>query len=125
MNFRTVCIVGVLSAGPFGLAFLLLPEQVAAFYGVTGFTESTVLVGRLYGIGLLYTTGAAFAAKDTADAQVQRLLGASNALWSLIGGALCLQSVLAGRSNAMMWSVVALFWVVAVLWWLARPKARA
>jgi hypothetical protein len=125
MNFRLVCIIGILTAGPFGLAFLLLPEQVAGFYGVTGWTESTLLLGRLYGVGLLYTAGAAFAAMDTADARVQALLGASNAAWSVVGGALCLQAVLGGRSNAMMWSAVALFWVVAVLWWLARPKARA
>lgn len=123
MNFRWVCLIGIVASAPFGLGFVLFPEAVSSLYGITGWSASTLLVGRLYGMALLFIAGASFAAQDTQDTTVQRRLCQSNTVCSIIGAVLCLQSVTGGSTNALMWSVVLLFAALAVMFWSARPKA--
>jgi hypothetical protein len=122
MKFKTACTVGAWLAGPFGLAFVVLPEQISSLYGIAGWNPGTSLVGRLYGIGLLYAASAAFAGRNSDDAWYQFGLCSSNGLVSVLGGALCLHAVLTAAANGLMWSTVVLFGALAAMWWSARPR---
>jgi hypothetical protein len=124
MDFRIVCVLGVVVAGIFGLGFLLLPELVSSLYGISGWNPGTTLIARLYGGGLLFTASASFAVKGTLDPAIQRTFGFSFAVVSLIGAAISLQSVTSGGTNALMWSTVAIFAAFAVMWFLAARGAR-
>jgi hypothetical protein len=122
MKFNTACIIGMLAATPFGLAFVAFPEQLSALYGITNWNPGTTVVGRLYGVGLLYAGGAAFSARASEDIALQRLFGATNAVVSAVGAAVCLHSVVTSAANALMWTTVALFIAMAAMWWSARPR---
>lgn len=124
MDFRLVCVLGFVGAGIFGLGFLLLPELVSSYYGISGWNPGTILIARLYGVGLLYTASASFAVKGTTDAVVQRTLGFAFAAVSAIGAVLAFLSVSSGGSNALMWSTVAIFAFYTVVWFLAAKGAR-
>ena len=47
MNFRLVCILGFVGAGVFGLTFLLPPELVSSYYGISGWNSGTTLIGEM------------------------------------------------------------------------------
>ena len=48
MNFRLVCVLGLVVTGVFGLGFLLLPELVSSFYGISSWNPGTTFIARLY-----------------------------------------------------------------------------
>lgn len=124
MSFRLVCTLGFIGAGIFGLGFLLIPELVFSYYGITGWNPGTTLIARLYGVGLLYAASASFAARESTDPRLQRAFGMTFAVVSALGAIASLLSVLSGGSNALMWSTVAIFGFYAIVFFLAGWRAR-
>lgn len=109
MNFRLLCILMLVSAGPFGLAFLLVPELVSSLYGVTGFNPGTIILGRKYGVGLLFASAGAYAVMNSADLALQRRFAQAFGAVSAIGAIVSLHAVLTSSANSLMWSIVVLF----------------
>ena len=81
MSFSLICLIGIIVAAPFGLAFTLAPEQTAAFYGITG-SPGAMFVARLFGIELLSIAGAFFAVRQSTDLGLQRRFALAFSLFS-------------------------------------------
>jgi hypothetical protein len=122
MNFGLVCLLGYVTAGLFGLAFLLAPEVTGALYGVTGWNPGTTGIARYFGIGLLFTAAAAYAVRPTTDHALQRRFAVSFSGASAVGALLSIQLVLSGAMNAMGWSTVAIYVFFAVVWFVVSRR---
>lgn len=116
MTFSVVCLIGIVTALPFGLAFVLTPEGASAMYGISGWNPGTTGIGRLFGTELLYVAAALFAVRDVTDPRIQRRFALGFGLASVLAVALLVQSIFAGASNAWTWSSVAIYVFFALAW---------
>lgn len=116
MQFSVVCLIGIITALPFGAAFALAPEATSAMYGITGWNPGTAGIGRLFGVELLYVAAALFAVRGVTDAEVQRRLAIGFGLASALAAITLVQAIFAGAVNAMTWSSVAIYAFFTVAW---------
>lgn len=116
MNFSVLCLIGIITALPFGAAFVLAPEATSAMYGITGWNAGTTGIGRLFGTELLYVAAALFAVRGVTDPDVQRRFAIGFGLASALATVILVQAIIAGAVNAMTWSSVAIYAFFAVAW---------
>ena len=116
MSFNVVCLIGLFVATPFGLAFLFAPEIASSIYGISGWNSGTTAIARLFGIELLYMSGAIYAVRQTPDSATQRRFSQIFALASTIACVVLIQAVLAGSANSFLWSSVAIYAFFALAW---------
>ena len=67
MNFKPICLIGTVVCALFGLAFLLVPLQVAAIYGMVDWNPGQLTVARLLGVSMLYIAVTLFVAMILVD----------------------------------------------------------
>jgi hypothetical protein len=116
MNFRlTNTLAGIVNL-PFGLGFLLMPEMAGGFYGVTGWNQGTVAVGRLYGVMFLFLALLSFSVRDFSELSVQTKLVRAFFAYCLLAGSMCVFAALSGAMNELMWSGVATYAFFAIAW---------
>jgi hypothetical protein len=128
MKLSTYAIIVTILAIGFGLAFLLVPEKVAEFYGGS-LTAGGIVALRYYGsacvfIGLIYWSysGVSPAAKSWPKLLLYSLV------YDVLQLIITLMAVLNKDSNSMAWSSVALFALLAIasLYYMGQcSKARA
>jgi len=123
MSFRTIQMLVGLAAGAFGVAFLLAPELITSYYGIHDWNSTTVVPARLYGVALLMVAGAAYACLPIEDLALQRRIALANIPTTALGALVSLQSVLAGTTNALMWTTVLIFGFFTAAWWMFRADA--
>lgn len=116
MSFNIVCLIGIITALPFGVAFALAPEATSAVYGISGWNSGTTGIARLFGTELLYVAAALFAVRGVTDPLVQRRLAIGFGLASALAVVILVQSIMSGAVNPMTWSSVALYAFFAVAW---------
>ena len=116
MNFSLVCLIGIVSTIPFGLAFLLAPEAISSMYGVANWNPGTTSIARLFGAVLLYVGGACFAMKDTTDRTVQQRGAWTFSVVSVAAMLVALHSAATGTANSLMWSTVVLYVFFTIAW---------
>lgn len=116
MSFTLLCLISLISSVVFGLAFLLAPESIASIYGIGSWNPGTTTIARLFGIELLYSAGIYFAMKETKDPVIQQRCGWTLALVSAAALLVAVQSIFSGASNALMWSVAALYFFFTIAW---------
>lgn len=115
MRFRVVASVSGILSVVFGLAMMVVPAAIASAYGDTITAREGFIVRLLgasyFGYGVLAWAGAAFA-----DRAGRRVIAATQAVSWALGVPISLSAVLAGLTNPMGWSVVALQVVVPLAW---------
>jgi hypothetical protein len=116
MQPRTVALLTVVSAAPFGLAFLLAPELVSSLFGVSGYNTGTVISARKYGVGLLLASAGAFAIAGSNEAAVIRRFSAGFAAANALGAVVSTHAASTNAANVLMWAIAALFALLAALW---------
>jgi hypothetical protein len=116
MQFKHVCLLGIISSLPFGLAFVLAPEASSAIYGITGWNPGTATIGRLFGAALLYVGATQIAVRGMTDVGVQRGLAIGFGLLSAVATVILAHAVIAGAANAMTWSSVVIYAFFVVAW---------
>jgi hypothetical protein len=116
MTFSVVCLLAAIVTMLFGLGFLLAPEMSAAQYGISGWNAGTLLVARLFGIGLINIGVAALAVRDTTDARTRRSMSTWFALIAALALALSLQAVIGGAVNSLGWLSVAIYGFFTLAW---------
>ena len=116
MNFSVVCLIGILTALPFGAAFALAPEPTSAIYGITGWNSGTTGIARLFGTELLYVAAALFAVRGVTDREVQRQFAIGFGLASALATFILIQAISSGAVNAMSWSSVAIYAFFTAAW---------
>jgi len=122
MNFSLLCMLAYVVTGLFGLAFLLAPEVTGAFYGISGWNPGTTGIARYFGTGLLFTAAAAYAVRPSTDPSLQRRFAGLFSTASVIGALLSIQLVLAGATNALGWSTVAIYVFFAAAWFAVTRR---
>ena len=116
MDFRMIGVIGIVVTAVFGLAFLVAPSAVASLYGITGWSAGQLLIARLFGIELLYVTGALYAVRNIEDRSIQRAFATGLGAASVLGAVATAQAVLAGATNALSWSTVLIYAFFALAW---------
>lgn len=116
MSYRTIQMLVIIAAAPFGAAFLLAPELLTGYYGIEDWNAGTLVPAHLYGVALLMVASAAYACLPIQDPGLQRRIALANIAPTAIGAIVALQSVLAGSSNALMWTTVLLFVFFTAAW---------
>ncbi|BCS34753.1 hypothetical protein TBR22_A39790 [Luteitalea sp. TBR-22] len=124
MTFAAVCLCAVLVTLPFGLAFLLAPEQVSSPYGIMGFNAGTLMVARLFGASLLLVAAAAFAVRTTADGALQRRFSGTFAAASVAAVFVAAHATLTGAVNALGWSTTLIYVLFTLAWTRIAVGAR-
>lgn len=116
MGFATICVLGFVTTGLFGLAFLVAPEATLQIYNVTGLNPGTTSIARLFGVELLATAAALVAVKPISDQLSRRRIAVAFAITTAIGTIVTVHAAATGAGNALMWSSVAIYGVFTVLW---------
>jgi hypothetical protein len=120
--FNGICILGILTTGLFGLAFLLAPEATLQLYGVGGLNLGTIAVARLFGVELLASTAVLAAVRVTPDALLQRRIATAFAAASAVGVAVTAHAAVIGAANVVMWSTVGIYVFFTVAWTLFATR---
>jgi hypothetical protein len=128
MKLSTYAIIVTILAIGFGLAFLLIPEKVADFYGGS-LNASGIVATRYFGaanlfIGLIYWSysGVSPSAKSWPKLLLYSLI------YDILQLIVTLMAVLNKESNSTGWSSIALFALLAIasLYYMGQcSKARA
>ena len=124
MNFKPICLLGTLVCTLFGLAFLLVPLEVAAIYGMVDWNPGQLTVARLLGASMLYIAAALFVLRDLADRPLRRNFATAFAVVSAVAAVVSIHSVVTGATNAMMWSTVVIYGFFAIAWTLVAKSTR-
>jgi hypothetical protein len=113
MNIKALFVVHSIIALVFGVAFVLVPAQVASIYGAT-VTSGGIFIGRMFGSSLLTFAAILWLARDSQDSAARRALVLGFFITFIIGAIVAAQGVLTGVVNALGWGTVALYAVLAL-----------
>jgi hypothetical protein len=113
MKLGLVFTLNAVIAIAFGVAFVIVPSEVLAAYGVT-LTPGTALVARLFGAALVGFGVISWFARSAAPSEAVRAIVLGFCIDSFVGCVVALQGQLAGTVNALGWSTVVLYGFFAV-----------
>jgi uncharacterized membrane protein YhaH (DUF805 family) len=109
----------------FGLAFLLLPVQVAVLYNVP-MDELALWMCRYFGFAVVTVGLVALAARRLHDLHDQRPFAVSFLAYSLLGLGVTVWMSLSPLGNALIWATAAIFaLLVAAHVWALLPEGRS
>ena len=113
MKLGVLLTVNAVVSMAFGLAFVLVPGDVLAFYGVM-LTPGTAVVARLFGSALMGYGVLGWLARTAAQSEALRAIVTGYFVGSTVGCVVALHGVLSGASNALGWSTLAIYVFFAV-----------
>jgi hypothetical protein len=123
MKPRNIALVGAALGAGFGGFGLIVPESLAALFGIPLDATATGLVRLLsasyIGFGVLN-----WAARDLSDGAAWRVLGVGNATGWAISGAVAAIALASGLGNSVAWVVVALQLVMTIAWLSVFAQSR-
>ena len=100
-------------AGIFGLAFVFVPAQLLAYYGITA-GAPLELIGGFFGSALIGFAVMAWWARSAADSEARKALVLGFLVANFVGFIVALMGQLRGVQNALGWSTVAIFLILAL-----------
>jgi hypothetical protein len=125
MNLKTMLLVNAIVAGVFGVAFLFVPEQLAAIYGVSG-EPSLPYMGQLLGLNLFGIGVLCWFAKDAPASKTRTAIVRALFIVNGLGFVVSLMAQLRGVQNTIGWSTVAIYLLLALGWtYFLREDAAA
>lgn len=124
LSFPLVATLAAWATALFGIGFLLVPEQLAALYGVSQWNPGTLMFPRLFGAAFLFMSVVLLAVRDCPDAATCQRVARSAGWINLLGVAVSVQATLSGATNALMWSSAAIYGFFVIAWLqAARPES--
>jgi hypothetical protein len=125
MNLKTWMLISTVVAAVFGVAFVIVPGQVTATYGVTADAAMRYL-GQLFGVCLIGVAVLSWFAKDTPESEARTAILRALFVLNGLGFVVALVAQLSGVVNALGWSTVVIFLVLALGWaYFLRAKPAA
>ena len=97
----------------YGLAFVFLPSQMGAIYGVPA-DPHTVLEVQFFGSALIWLGVVAWFAKDFRDWDAVRGVLIANVVGTIVGGGVNLLGTFQGLMNGMAWSSTVIYALLLV-----------
>ena len=124
MQSRTMLTIGAALSLGFGASFLAAPIPVLALYGVAA-DAATALMARFFGVGLFHIGGLLWLTSDVSEPTTLRAIMLASVLGAIVGLLVSLQGVLAGTTNALGWSTVAIYGLLMLGYgaFVVRPAA--
>jgi hypothetical protein len=113
MKLGVLFTVNAIVSMAFGLAFVFVPAEVLAFYGVT-LTPGTAVVARLFGAALVGYGVVGWLARNAPHSEALRAIVTGYFFGSTVGCVVALHGVLSGATNALGWSTLAIYALFAV-----------
>ena len=125
MKLNTLLLVSALVGAVFGIAFVVVTGPLLSVYGVTT-DKAGLLVAQLFGTTLLGFAVLNWLARDVRDPDAQRAVIYANLTGDTIGFVVVLIGQLAGITNAVGWSTVAIYLAFVLAFGyvgIIRPRA--
>jgi hypothetical protein len=117
--YRITCMLIALVTGVYGVAYLLAPALVASLY-LNEVNPGTLLLGRYFGVTLLFIAIACWLLKEVTDSAVRRALAIAGIVNGVAGLIVSLVFTLNGLMTPFGWSAVIIYGSATVLWMLCR-----
>jgi hypothetical protein len=108
MKFSTFMTIAAILALVFGLAFILVPIQLMAQYGVT-MDAGGEWVGRYLGSAFLGIAVLTWSARSAPQCEALRAIILGDFVVSLTGLIVAILDVIFGPGNALVWSTVVIY----------------
>jgi hypothetical protein len=108
MKLKTLLIINAAIAAVFGLAFVLVPSQVASLYGVEA-NAAMDYMGRLFGAALIGYAFLTWLARNANESTARSAIVLALLIGNGVGFAVALISQINGVVNALGWSTVAAY----------------
>ena len=113
MKLSTMMVIKAIVCLVFGILFVLAPEPLMSFYGVT-LGSGGILVARLYGASLIGNLLLTWFARNDAGSQALRASVLALFVYDAIGFVVALVAVLSGVMNTLGWTVAGLYLLLAL-----------
>ena len=113
MKLKTLLIINTVVATLFGLAFLIVPQQLMAQYGTT-LSEGGTVIARLFGASLLGFGIVSCMARDSGPSKALTAILMGFFVADLVGCVVAVFAQLTGTVNALGWSTVAIYALLAI-----------
>lgn len=113
MKLSTMMVIKAVVCLVFGILFLLVPEPLMSFYGVT-LGAGGVFVARLYGAALFGNLLLTWFARNDDGSEALRAAVLALFVYDAIGFIVALMAQLAGLMNGLGWAVVGLYLFLAL-----------
>jgi len=123
MKLSTLMVLNALVAAVFGVAFIVVPGQVASAYGPE-VTPQLEYVARLFGAALLAFAVLTWSARNVPDSATRRAILLALFVGDGIGFIVSLFGQLRGVMNALGWTTVVIYLLLALGfgYFYAQPK---
>jgi hypothetical protein len=108
MKLSVLFSVNAVVATLFGIAFVLIPGEVVAAYGLT-LSPSTAVIARFFGAALIGFGIITWQARAAAPSDALRAIVLALFVSDALGFVLALRDALTGAVNALGWSTVAIY----------------
>lgn len=114
MKLSTLMVISTVVTAVFGIAFVLIPEQIFALYGAVEPNPSLTYTGQLFGVSLVTLAVLTWFARNAEDSVARKAIVLALLIGDGIGFIVALIAQLGGVVNAVGWSTVAIYLVLAI-----------
>ncbi len=115
MKLSTLLIINAVVAALFGIAFVLVPDQVGSLYGVEA-TATLNYAGQLLGAAFVGFAVLTWSARNANDSSARRAIVLALLVSDGVGFIVALIGQLADVVNSLGWSTVAIYLLLALGW---------
>ncbi len=115
MKLSTLMIINAVVAAVYGVAFVLVPDQLISLYDVDA-SEALIYVGRLLGAALVGFAVLTWSARNATDTDARKAIVLALLVSDGIGFIVALIGQLADVVNSLGWSTVAVYLLLALGW---------
>lgn len=123
MQPRNLALVGAALGAGFGAVGLIVPESLAALFGIQLDATATALV-RLVCASYVGFGALNWAARDLTDGAAWRVVAVGNATDWAISGAVAAIALASGLGDTIAWLIVALQFVMTIAWLGVFARSR-
>ena len=113
MKLSTLLIINAVVAVLFGIAFMLVPDQVVSFYGVEA-TATLNYAGQLLGAAFVGFAVLTWSARNANDSTARRAIVLALFIGNAAGFAVALIGQINNVAGALGWSGVAIYLLLAI-----------
>jgi hypothetical protein len=125
MKLNNFLMLATIVAAVFGLAFLIVPSQLVAMYGVT-LTPATEVIGRVAGSVILGFAIVFWGARNGSGAEVFKAVMTAGLIANGLDALILLHATVTGLLNGLGWLQVLINGGLAIgFWYFAYGKGKS
>ena len=109
MKLSTLMVINAVVTAVFGIAFVLIPDQVFSLYGLVEPIPGLNYMGQLFGVSLVTFAVLTWFARNAEDSVARKAIVLALLIGDGIGFIVALIAQLGGVVNTVGWSTVAIY----------------